>query len=147
MTNAELQSRYIREIDRRGSDDRYIDGIEERELMQIAIQHGFPIEQARSFVIDVCQQKGYVIEAAVIQSIREKLNTIVKSDRTILPDDFEKVVDQVVPTVSQTTRSRNDIRILVNQTVEDVGYRLKRSWWNHDWIERIKKRLGLSKSV
>lgn len=144
MTPEELHDRYVAEIDKRGGNDKYIDGVEERELMQIAIQHGFPLERARGFVVDVCREKGYVIEATLVQAIREKLKSQARPDGTIDRGGFHEVVRQVLPSVSNTTRSHSDVLQLVVNTMDDSGIRRVKKWWHPDWYSRLKKRIGLS---
>ncbi len=144
MTPEELHDRYVAEIDRRGSNDKYIDGVEERELMQIAIQHGFPVERARAFVVDVCREKGYVIEATLVQTIREKLKSQARPDGTIDRGRFQEVVRQVLPDVANTTRSHSDVLQLVVNTMDDSGIRRLKKWWHLDWYSRLKKQIGLN---
>lgn len=143
MTPDELHARYVAEIDRRGGADKYIDGVEERELMQIAIQHGFPLERARAFVVDVCREKGYVIEATVVQFVREKLKSVARPDGTVDKSGFDDLVRQVMLAVQKTTRSANDVVQLVATTLDDAGIRRVGTWWRSGWFARLKKRFGL----
>lgn len=142
MTADELHDRYVAEIDKRGGTDKYIDGVEERELMQIAIQHGFPLERARAFVVEVCREKGYVIEATIVQTIREKLKAMARPDGTLDRAAYDDVVRQALAGVAATTRNRHDVEQLVATTMEDAGLRRLQSWWRPEWYSRVKKRIG-----
>jgi hypothetical protein len=143
MSPDQLHQRFLAEIEKRAVDDKYIDGVEERELLQIAIQHGFGTDWARTFLADVCKRKGYVIEAAVVQLIRERLKAATRVDGTIDRVGFERVVTDAVGAVSGTTRTPRDVRTLVVTTLEDAGSpRVKRGWFSN-WYARMKRDLGV----
>jgi hypothetical protein len=144
MSPEELHSRYVAEIEKRGFDDRYIDGVEERELMQIAIQHGFPLERARGFLADVCREKGYVIEATVVQQIRDLLTAHAAGKGTVERAGFETVVRTALGLVSGTTRGERDVRKLVVTTMDDNGISRAKKWWTRDWYSRMKRDLGVA---
>lgn len=137
MTTEELQQRFLREIDARGVDDKYIDGLEERELLQIGLQHGYTTDQARSFLVSACKERGYVIEAAVVQSIRESLRQRLRPcglDRR----GFDTIVDDTRPALAGTTRSEVDLRRLVVTTIDDSAPRIRRGWFT-DWFAKVKR--------
>lgn len=144
MSPDELHARYVAEIENRGRDDKYIDGVEERELMQIAIQHGFSAERARSLLVDVCRERGYVIEATVVQLIRDQLATTGRTDRRINRSAFDAVVNQAVGEVRGTTRTRNDVLKLVVAAMDDGGFTRAKTWWGRDWYSRLKRDLGIA---
>jgi K+ transporter len=144
VTAEELHDRYVAEIDKRGLDDKYIDGVEERELMQIAIQHGFPPERARAVVVDVCREKGYVIEASLVQFIREKLKLRARTDGSLDPAGFDEIVRETATQLARTTRSPRDVQQLVANTMDDAGYRRARPWWQPDWLQRLRNRKGMN---
>jgi len=137
MTTDELRGRFIAEIEARGRDDKYIDGLEERELLQIAVQHGFSTDEARRFLVEVCQSRGYVIEAAVVQRIRDSLRQFGCVSRR----GFERIVNDVRPSVMGTTRSDADLRRLVATTLDDSAVRIRTGWFG-DWFARLKREVG-----
>ena len=143
MSPDELQARFLSEIEKRAVDDKYIDGIEERELLQIAIQHGFGTEWARTFLADVCRRKGYVIEASVVQLIRDRVRAAARADGTIDRTGFEQVVEDARRAVAGTTRTDRDVRALVVTTLEDAGPARVRAGFFTNWYARMKKELGL----
>lgn len=144
MSPEELHSRYVAEIEKRGFDDKYIDGVEERELMQIAIQHGFPLERARGFLTDVCKEKGYVIEATVVQLIRDMLKSQAGGKGSVARAGFEAVVRAALGLVAGTTRGERDVRKLVVTTMDDTGIARAKKWWTRDWYSRMKRDLGVA---
>jgi uncharacterized protein YqeY len=144
MTAEQLHTRYVTEIDKRGRDDKYIDGVEERELMQIAIQHGFAPERARAFLTDVCQEKGYIIEAAVVRQIREKLQSHSQSGQHLEQSAFETIVRDAKQLVATTTRSDQEVRKLVVNTIDDCGLKCRKKWGLIDWYAKTKQQLGIA---
>jgi hypothetical protein len=143
MSPDELSQRFVAEIEKRAVEDKYIDGIEERELLQIAIQHGFGTDWARTFLSDVCRQKGYVIEASVVRVIREKLRAAARSDGTIDKGGFEGVVADARKELAGTARTDRDARVLVVTTMEDTGAVKARRGLFTNWYARVKKELGV----
>lgn len=142
MSPDELHQRYIAEIDHRAVDDRYIDGIEERELLQLAIQHGFGTDWGRRVLTDVCQEKGYIIEAKVIQRIRESLRSATRPDGTLDRAGFNRVVEDTRQMLAGTTLTLREIQALVMQTLEDAGTPRIRKGLLFNWYNRLKKQVG-----
>ncbi len=137
MTATELRDRFTAEIEARGRDDRYIDGLEERELLQIALQHGYTTEQARQYLVEVCVARGYVIEASVVQRIRSSLRSRGRISRR----GFEAIVQEARPALAGTTRNDMDLRRLVVTTLDDSAARIRRGWFGN-WFARIKREVG-----
>jgi hypothetical protein len=143
MSPDELPQRFLAEIDKRAADDRYIDGLEERELLQIAIQHGFGPDWARQVLTDACRERGYVVEAAVVRLIRDRLKAAVDAGGRLTRGRFERVVGDALGAVRGTARTDADVRRLVVTTMEDAGLnRIKRGWFG-DWYGRLKRELGV----
>src|SRR5437868_3024978 len=76
MSEAEIKKRFLGEIELRGYDDKYIDRNEEREILQIAIQLGVTIDNARLALAQVCEEKGYLIESAIARQIRKDVESV-----------------------------------------------------------------------
>jgi hypothetical protein len=143
MTGHELQSRFLDEIDQRGRADKYIDGLEERELMQIGIQHGFDTQAARGFLVQACESRGYVIEAAIVGRIRTALRQEAGRDGRLSRRGYERVVAAIRRELVSTTRSETEIRRLVLTTLLDDGKPTPRPGWLGPWIDRARRHAGL----
>jgi hypothetical protein len=144
MLTDDLRRRFLAEIDKRAVDDKYIDAIEERELLQIAIQHGFGIDMARSELIEACREKGYVIESSVIQLIRDRLQVVARNDGTLDRTGFESVVAYVRENMTGANISEREVRRLVVTTLEDDNTIRARKGFFTNWYARVKKELGTS---
>ena len=144
MSPDEIHNRFVNEIEKRGNDDRYIDGLEERELMQIAIQHGFSPDWARQALTEVCQQKGFIIEAAVVQRVRERLKATVFPDGQLDKQGFESLVSEVRTVLQGTTRTDPEIRRLVVNTIDDLGTIRVKTGWFRNWYLQLKRQLRMT---
>ena len=134
MSPEELTARFRREIDRRGTDDRYIDADEERELLQIALAFGFEAAKGRAVLAEVCGERGYVRERAVREAVRADLAKC--GGRPLRKRDFARLVAGVVPLIAGTGRTARDARRLVAEEVADGGVAV-RSRWPFDWWKRL----------
>ena len=142
MSPDELRERFLGEIDRRGTDDRYIDGIEERELLQIAVQHGYAADAARALLTDACRARGYVVEAAVVALVRERLRLL---QGRINQAAFEHIVGDAALATRTTTRTDRDVRRLVLTTMGDDGNLSVKRGLFRDWYARQRREAGLPK--
>ena len=134
MTPAELTARFRREIDRRGTDDRYIDADEERELLQIALAFGFEAARGRALLAEACAEQGYVVERALRETVRAALAE--RGGRPLRKRDFARLVADLLPRVAGTKRTARDLRRVVAQEVGDSGIPV-RSRWPFDWWAKV----------
>jgi hypothetical protein len=138
MTADELHERFLAELDRRGADDNYIDGVEERELLQIAVQHGFAAEAGRKYLFDAARGRGYVVEAAVLRAVADELRQSAPLNR----GGYERCVATAKAAVAGTTRTDRDVRRLVVAAVDDTATPVRRGWFG-DWWRRERRAIGL----
>ncbi|HEY2909583.1 MAG TPA: hypothetical protein VGI99_05020, partial [Gemmataceae bacterium] len=75
MSDDEIKKRFVSEIEQRGYDDKFIDKNEEREILQIAIQLGVRIDNAKLALVQVCEEKGFIIESAIARQIRKEVDS------------------------------------------------------------------------
>lgn len=143
MTASELERRFEHEIDRRGVDDKYIDGLEERELLQIGLQHGFSTDEARRFLLEACAHKGYVIEAAVAQHIREALRRRLDSRGRLDRAAFDAILNETRPLLARTTRTEADLRRLAATVIDDSGIARIRTGWFGNWFAQVLRDCGV----
>ena len=72
MSIDDIKKRFVDEIKLRAYDDKYIDKIEEREILQIAIQLGVSIDSARPALFQVCKENDFVVESVIIKLIKDQ---------------------------------------------------------------------------
>ena len=83
MTLDEIKKRFVEDVKLRAFDDKYIDKTEEREILQVAIQQGVTIESARASLAQVCDGNGYVLESAVLRTLKDNLDIFAGNDGVI----------------------------------------------------------------
>jgi hypothetical protein len=142
MSPDAIQARFIDEIKLRAYDDRYIDKNEEREILQIAIQHGINIDTARGDLAKVCEQNGYVLESSLMARIRTQAEQAVAAAGHLERDAFDGIFDDARQQVAgrKNDRELKKIAILV---IEDAGLNKVKTGWFKDWYGSLKRELGM----
>ncbi len=143
MTEEEIKKRFVNEIKLRAYDDKYIDKIEEREILEIAIQHGISIETARSTLIQVCEENSYVIESVIHKQIKDQLETAAKIDGKMDRKDFDSIVGNIKQSV-QGKKNEREIKKLIIQVMENTLNNRTRRGWFTDWYGSMKRDLGIT---
>jgi hypothetical protein len=143
MTVEDIKSRFVNEIKLRAYDDRYIDKNEEREILQIAIQLGVGIESARSALLQVCDDHGYVVESTVIKQIKEQLHQAAGNDGKVDRQEFDSIFSNIKKAV-QGKKNDREVKRMIVQIMEDTGNnKVKRGWFTN-WYGSLKRDLGMS---
>jgi hypothetical protein len=143
MTSDTIQSRFVDEIKLRAYDDRYIDKNEEREILQIAIQHGIGIDSARDDLGRVCEENGYLLESLLIKSIREQAEVAMAAAGHLDRPAFERIFEQARAKV-QGRKNDRELKKIVVLVLDDAGLNRVKSGWFTDWYAAIKRDLGMS---
>ena len=139
MTDDEIKKRFVSEIELRGYDDKYIDRNEEREILQIAIQLGVGVENAKLALVQVCEERGYIIESAVARQIRRDVESAGgKVDRR----GFETIFENTRKAV-QGKKNDRDIKTMIVNVMEDTGNNRVKTGWFTNWYASMKRDLGL----
>jgi hypothetical protein len=138
----EIKKRFVNEIKLRGYDDRYIDRNEEREILQVAIQLGINIENARASLAEVCDQEGYVLEGHILRIVRSKVEAAMGNDGQIDKQEYDDIV-ATAREAMQGKKGDREVRRMVVQLMEDTGNnKIRRSWFSN-WYKAEKQDLGL----
>ena len=138
MSEDEIKKRFVSEIELRGYDDKYIDRNEEREILQIAIQLGVSIDSARLALVQVCEDKGFIVESAIARQIKKDVEVRGKVDRC----EFEAIFVNTRRAV-QGKKNDRDIRKMIVNVMEDTGNNRVKTGWFSNWYANLKKDLGL----
>jgi hypothetical protein len=140
MALDEVKRRFVEEVKLRAYDDRYIDKNEEREILQIAIQQGVGVDAGRGALVQVCEAQGYVLESAVLSSIKKVVETFAENDGVISEKEFN---DAVTICKKETKGKRTDqqCKKMVIELIEDNNWKCKQGLFNH-WYDKVKKEVG-----
>jgi hypothetical protein len=142
MSPDEITTRFVEEIKLRAYDDRYIDKNEEREILQIAIQHGIGIDPARDLLAQVCEREGYVLESALFRLIKDQALAAAGPAGKVDQKAFDQIV-QSAKAAAQGRRSERDLKKMVVTVMEDNGLDRAKAGWLGDWYAALKRDLGM----
>jgi hypothetical protein len=138
----EVKRQFVEQVKLRAYDDKYIDKNEEREILQMALQHGVTVESARSALAQVCEANGYVLESAAISAVKEMIAIQAANDGKIDEKEFN---DAVALMKVRTQGKRNDVQCkrMVVEIIDDNSYKVKTGLFSN-WYSRTKKEVGLA---
>jgi hypothetical protein len=141
VTLDEVKKRFVEEVKLRAYDDKYIDRTEEREILQIALQHSISVDSARAALAQVCESQDYVLESRVIAQLKDILDTSANNDGKIDEKEFN---DAILNCKKWTKGKKNDIQCkkMVIELIEDASFKTSKGWFS-DWYTRTKKEVGM----
>jgi hypothetical protein len=142
MTLDEVKRQFVEQVKLRAYDDKYIDKNEEREILQLALQHGVTVDSARAALAQVCEANGYVLESSALKAVREMIDIQAKNDGKI---DEKEFGDAVALLKVRTEGKKNDIQCkrMVVEIIEDNSYKIKTGMFSN-WYSRVKREVGLA---
>ena len=143
MPLEEIKRRFIDEIKLRAYDDEYIDRNEEREILQIAIQQGISVDSARLSLAHVCEHLGYVLESAVITTIKEEVQTAISNDGQMDENEFAGVFENAKRRMRGKKNDR-EIKKMIVTLMEDLSLNQVKTGWFNSWYTSMKKELGMA---
>lgn len=142
MSPDEIRARFVDEIKLRAYDDRYIDKNEEREILQVAIQHGIGIEPARGLLAEVCEREGYVLESALLRLIKDQALAAAGPAGKLDQSAFQQIV-QSAKAAAQGRRTERDLKKMVITVMDDNALDRAKAGWFGDWYAALKRDLGM----
>jgi hypothetical protein len=143
MSVDEIKKRFVNEIKLRAYDDKYIDRNEEREILQISIQLGVSIDSARTALVQVCEENGYIIESIVLKSIKEQVETASGNDGMVDQKEFD-LIFQNTRRQMQGKKSDREIKRMIVTVMEDTGNNKIKKGWFSNWYVALKQDLGMA---
>src|SRR5213080_4482443 len=137
-----VKKRFVEEVKLRAYDDKYIDKNEEREILQIALQHGVTVDSARAALAQVCETNGYVLESAALAAVKDMIAIQAANDGKIDEKEFN---DAVALLKMRTQGKKNEIQVkrMVLEVIDDNNYKIKTGWLSN-WHSRVKKEVGMA---
>jgi len=137
----DIKKQFVEEVKLRAYDDKYIDRKEEREILQLALQHGISVDSARAALAQVCEAQDYVLESKVVSQLKDVLETAAGNDGQI----DEKEFNDIITNCKKWTRGkRTDIQCkkMVIEIIEDSAFKTSKGWFS-SWYDRVKKEVGM----
>ncbi|MFO0880529.1 MAG: hypothetical protein U0840_24550 [Gemmataceae bacterium] len=142
MTLDEIKRQFVEQVKLRAYDDKYIDKTEEREILQLALQHGVTVDSARSALAQVCESQGYVLESVALKAVKELLEIQAGNDGKLDEKEFN---DAVALLKTRTNGKKNELscKRMVIEVVEENNYKIKTGMFSN-WFSRVKKEAGMA---
>lgn len=142
MSPEDIKKRIVNEIKLRGYEDKYIDKIEEREILQIAIELGVTLESARSALLQVCEEHSYTVESVILKQIKDQIETAAGNDGAVDQREFELIFGNIKKAV-QGRKTDRDIKKMMVTVMEETGNNKVRKGWFSNWYAALKQELGM----
>jgi hypothetical protein len=142
MNLDEVKRQFVEQVKLRAYDDKYIDKNEEREILQLALQHGVTVDSARAALAQVCEAQNYVLESKVLSQLKDLIDTFASNDGKI----DEKEFNDVVTTAKKATMGKkNDIQLkrMIIEIIDDNAYKVKTGMFSN-WYSRVKREVGMA---
>jgi hypothetical protein len=142
MTLDEVKRQFVEQVKLRAYDDKYIDKNEEREILQMALQHGVTVDSARAALAQVCESQNYVLESVALTAVKEMIDIQAKNDGKI---DEKEFGDAVALLKVRTAGKKNDIQCkrMVIEIIDDNSYKIKTGMFSN-WYTRVKREVGMA---
>src|SRR4051812_31790145 len=142
MTLDDLKRQFVEQVKLRAYDDKYIDKAEEREILQMALQHGVTVDSARAALAQVCEANGYVLETAALKAVKELIEIQAGNDGKVDEKEFN---DAVALLKTRTQGKRNEIQCkrMVLEIIDENSFKVKTGLFSN-WFTRVKREVGLA---
>ena len=141
MSDDEIKKRFVSEIEQRGYDDKFIDKNEEREILQIAIQLGVRIDNAKLALVQVCEEKGFIIESAIARQIRKEVDSTAGTGGKVDRRGFDAILANARQAI-QGKKNDRDLQAMIVDAIEDAGAARVKTGWFSNWYANLKRDLG-----
>ena len=142
MSLDEVKRQFVEQVKLRAYDDKYIDKNEEREILQMALQHGVTVDSARAALAQVCESQGYVLESSALAAVKEMIQIQANNDGKIDEKEFN---DAVAICKKSCQGKKNDIQVkrMVLEIIQENSYKVKTGLFSN-WYNRVRKEVGMA---
>jgi hypothetical protein len=142
MNLDEVKRQFVEQVKLRAYDDKYIDKNEEREILQIALQHGVTVDSARAALAQVCESNGYVLETSALKAVKEMIEIQAANDGKIDEKEFNDAVS-LLKVRTQGKKNEIQCKRMVIEIIDDNNYKIKTGLFSN-WYNRVKREVGVA---
>lgn len=126
----------------RAYDDKYIDKIEERDILQQGLELGMTVDQARDALAAICLENGYIMESAVFRDLLQRLCKLAQRDRGLSRASFQEACG-LGSQLLGNLKGEIAVKRMVCRLIDDHGVPIRKGWFSN-WYASVKRDLGLS---
>jgi hypothetical protein len=105
-------------------DDQYIDRVEEKKILEIAIKKGMSIEEGLSIIHQIAMEKGLVVEREAESRAKELLEQFARNDGVVDKKEFEDVLG-IFKTACKGKVPEPELKRRLKKMVLDNGWKVK----------------------
>ena len=142
MSLDEIKRQFVEQVKLRAYEDKYIDKTEEREILQLALQHGVTVDSARAALAQVCEANGYVLESSALKAVKELIDIQAGNDGKIDEKEFNDAV-ALLKTRTQGKRNDTQCKRMVIEVIEENSFKVKTGMFSN-WFARVKREVGMA---
>lgn len=142
VTAEDIRAEFRNQVRLRAYEDRYIDRQEEREIMQIAISRGCNVDNARSYLQQVCETQGYILESQLIREVKSLLEIQAGNDGKIDRKEFDDAVS-LVRRKCEGKRTESQIKRMICELINDSSFKTSTGWFS-SWFNTVKREVGMA---
>lgn len=125
----------------RAFDDKYIDTIEERDILQQGLGLGMTVDQARQALMSTCRSQGYILESEISRDFLAKLEFFAIRDNGLTRRTFDEACALGMGLVGKI-KGEIAVRRMHCRLIDDHGLRIRKGWF-FNWYASMKRGLGL----
>lgn len=129
-----IKQKFVEHVKLRGFDDKYIDKIEEKEILQQGIDMGLAVETARIALIQTCENLTYVLESELDKKTKEFLGMYAK-DGFIEKKQFQDIVS-LIEKAAQGKINAAQCTAKVKTIMQDLAYKPKEGMFDK-WFAKV----------
>lgn len=138
-----IKNDLIDAVKQRGKSDSYIDRIEEREILQFALQKGLMLDQGHQVLLEVCHQNNYIMESHLLEDILEQIKSFAKGGNGLTEKFFVEMTKKLLLNSKGYLETQNAQEMIVS-LIEDNGIEIETGFFGNNWFLKIKKNLKLA---
>ncbi len=87
-----IKSQFIEFIKLQGFDDKFIDRVEEKRILEVGVKNGISVEESLAILKEVAEEKGLVVERNAEEQTSAFLQNALDNDGLINKKEFEEAV-------------------------------------------------------
>ena len=137
----DIRTEFRNQVRLRAYEDKYVDRQEEKEIMQVAISRGCSVDSARSYLQQVCESSGYVLESSVVREIKSLLEIQAGNDGRIDRKEFDDALS-LARKKCEGKRTEAQLKKMLCELIEDGSFKTTTGWLT-SWFNSIKREVGL----
>jgi len=139
----DIRQRFINEIKLRAFDDQYVDRVEEKEILQIAISMNVDIDTAHMALIQACKMQSYVLESEMLGEMKTQLRAFAGNDGKVDEKEFELILQTMQAKVNGK-KTAVELKRMIIEEMENSGLNNVKTGLFSNWYTKAKRETGLA---